>query len=92
MCSANSLIAPFPPTLWHVYFAALTATVGASPGTALKPARFRIFTSGSSLPGRKHGTKTGINTTGEGEYVSTQCGIYMKKQVTQIGKVIKEKK
>lgn len=50
MCSANSLIAPFPPRLWHVYFAALIATKGASFGTALKPARFRTLTSGLSLP------------------------------------------
>lgn len=52
MCSANSLMAPFPPTLWQVYFAAFMATTGASPGTALKPARFRISTSGLSLPER----------------------------------------
>lgn len=52
MCSANSLIAPFPPRLWHVYFAALIATTGASLGTALKPARFRTLTSGLSLPKR----------------------------------------
>lgn len=53
MCSANSLMAPFPPTLWQVYLAALMATVGASPGTALRPARFRTLTSGSSAPSRR---------------------------------------
>lgn len=56
MCSANSLIAPFPPRLWHVYFAAVIANTGASHGTALKPARFRTLMSGLSLPERDRNT------------------------------------
>lgn len=54
--SANSLIAPFPPRLWHVYFAAVIANTGASHGTALKPARFRTLMSGLSLPERERNT------------------------------------
>lgn len=61
MCSANSLIAPFPPWLWHVYFAAVTANTGASHGTALKPARFRTLMSGLSLPERGGKNTSEIN-------------------------------
>lgn len=53
-CSANSLTAPIPAAWWQVYLAASAASLGASAGTPLRPARFRQAASALSLPERKN--------------------------------------
>lgn len=85
MCSANSRSAPRPAALWQVYLAALSDTKGASSGTALRPARFRQCTSGSSLPGssenRQHYTSN-YTTNYTSHYTSNYISNYTSNYIT----------